>query len=452
MSNTLEKRYGLWTAVSMVVGIVIGSGVFFKAEKILSATGGDLGMGIVAWLIGGAIMISCGYVFALLAGKYEKVNGIVDYAEAAFGSTYGYLVGWFMAIIYYPTLTAVLAWVSARYTSVLLGFADPIAGAETYVIAIFYLVAIYAMNVLSPKIAGRFQVSTTIIKLIPLGLVAIVGIISGLSSGQTITNFTQVMASDAVANPLLTSIVATAFAYEGWIVATSLNAEIKDSKKNLPKALLMGTTIVVVVYVLYFIGINGALPVADLMKGGEEAVKLAYSTLLGNAAGSLLFVFVVISCIGTLNGVMLGCSRGLYSLAARNMGPNSEIMSQVDEKTGMPGNSAVAGLFLVGIWLTVWFGNFAGWWPMFFDISELPIVTMYALYIPIFVWTMKSMKDFNLFNRIIMPALAIAGSMFMIYAAFSSHGVWAVSIYLILFSILMVIGLILKNPKKISQK
>lgn len=447
MNNTLEKRYGLWTAVSMVVGIVIGSGVFFKAEKILTATGGDLGMGIIAWLIGGAIMISCGYVFALLAGKYEKVNGIVDYAEAAFGKTYGYLVGWFMAIIYYPTLTAVLAWVSARYTSVLFGFADPVAGTETYVIALFYLIAIYALNVLSPIMAGRFQVSTTIIKLIPLSLVAVVGMISGLGSGQTVANFTQVMVGDAVANPLLTSVVATAFAYEGWIVATSLNAELRDSKKNLPKALLMGTSIVVLVYVMYFIGINGVLPVADLMAGGEEAVKLAYSSLLGNVGGSLLFVFVVISCIGTLNGLTLGCCRGFYSLAARDMGPNANIFKQIDEKTGMPGNSAVMGLLLIGTWLTIWYGNFAGWWPLFFDISELPIVTMYALYIPIFVWTIKNMKELNAFNRIVMPVFAIAGSLFMIYAAFFSHGFIAVSLYLVVFTILMTIGLIFKNPK-----
>ncbi|MDD3537810.1 MAG: amino acid permease, partial [Eubacteriales bacterium] len=106
--ETLQKKYGLITATAMVVGIVIGSGVFFKAEKILTATGGNLSVGILAWVIGGVIMIVCAYNFAVMATKYEKVSGIVDYAEATLGTKYGYFVGWFMATIYYPTLVSVL--------------------------------------------------------------------------------------------------------------------------------------------------------------------------------------------------------------------------------------------------------------------------------------------------------------------------------------------------------
>ena len=93
----------------MVVGIVIGSGVFFKAEKILLATGGNLTIAIFAWVIGGLIMVVCAYTFATMATKYEHVNGIIDYAEAALGSGYGYYVGWFMTFVYYPAITSVLA-------------------------------------------------------------------------------------------------------------------------------------------------------------------------------------------------------------------------------------------------------------------------------------------------------------------------------------------------------
>lgn len=447
MENSLKKRYGLWTAVAMVVGIVIGSGVFFKAEKILSATGGNLATGILAWLIGGAIMVSCAYTFSLLAARYEKVNGIVDYAEAALGKKYGYAVGWFMAIIYYPTLTAVLAWVSARYTSVLLGFKDPLTGVEVYVLAAFYMVAVYALNALSPVLAGKFQVSTTIIKLIPLVLVAVVGLISGLISGQTVQNFTVAASKDVVSNPLFTSVVATAFAYEGWIIATSINSELKDSKKNLPKALLMGTIIVVIVYVIYFIGLSGAMPTKEFMSGGENAVKTAFTKLLSNVGGSTLFVFVVISCLGTLNGLMLGCTRGIYSLAVRGMGPKPEMFKQVDKSTNMPTNSAIIGLLLTSIWLTIWYGNFANWWGMFLDVSELPIVTMYALYIPIFIWIIKSMKDISAMKRAVIPSLAIAGSLFMIVAACFSHK-FAVVVYLVIFFIIMAAGFAFKTSEK----
>ena len=90
MKNTLDRKYGLFTAICMVVGIVIGSGVFFKAQDILTKTGGDMSMGILAWLIGGAIMLVCLLTFSIMGQKYEKVNGVVDYAEATVGPRYGY--------------------------------------------------------------------------------------------------------------------------------------------------------------------------------------------------------------------------------------------------------------------------------------------------------------------------------------------------------------------------
>ena len=127
-NNQLEKRYGLVTAICMVVGIVIGSGVFFKAEKILTATGGDLPTAILAWIIGALIMLVCAYTFSLMASKYEKVNGIVDYAETVVGKGYAYYMGWFISVIYSPTLASVLAWIAARYTCVLLGVPDVTGG------------------------------------------------------------------------------------------------------------------------------------------------------------------------------------------------------------------------------------------------------------------------------------------------------------------------------------
>ena len=141
MATELKKKYGLLTAICMVVGIVVGSGVFFKAEAILQKTGGNLKYGIIAWVIGGIIMIICAYTFSVLATKYEKVNGVVDYAEAAVGGKYAYLVGWFMTTIYYPTLTMALAWLSARYTLVVFmgDDADPTSGL-CFALACFYLV------------------------------------------------------------------------------------------------------------------------------------------------------------------------------------------------------------------------------------------------------------------------------------------------------------------------
>jgi APA family basic amino acid/polyamine antiporter len=460
METKLKEKYGLLTAIAMVVGIVIGSGVFFKAEKILVKTGGNQPLGILAWLIGGAIMVVCAYTFATMATRYSYVNGLVDYAEVTMGSKYAYMVGWFMTIIYYPTLTSVLAWVSACYTCVLFGF--PIAGGEAMAIAAFYLCASYAVNALSPVMAGKFQVSTTIIKLIPLCLMGVVGLIVGLSSGMTVENFTTVVEPvSSKGTALFTAVVATAFAYEGWIIATSINAELKDAKKNLPKALTIGSITVVLIYILYYIGLAGGVSNEIMMNGGEAGAKIAFESIFSKAGGTLLFVFIVISCLGTLNGLMLGCTRGMYSLAVRDQGPKPELFKQIDPVTNMPTNSSIFGLLLCGFWLlyfygailvgiegTPWFGNFS------FDSSELPIVTIYALYIPIFIAMMIKEKDLSVFKRFIMPFLAICGCIFMIIAACFSHRM-IVAFYLIIFLIIMIIGSAFINKKespKISDK
>ncbi len=83
--ENLQKKYGFWTATAMVVGIVIGSGVFFKADDVLKASGGDLPTALLAWLIGGGIMVVTAYVFSKIATKIERVNGVVDYFEQAYG-------------------------------------------------------------------------------------------------------------------------------------------------------------------------------------------------------------------------------------------------------------------------------------------------------------------------------------------------------------------------------
>ncbi|MBP3384956.1 MAG: APC family permease [Firmicutes bacterium] len=448
----LNKRYGLITAITMVVGIVIGSGVFFKAEKILNCTGGDMKIGILAWIIGGLIMVVCAYTFSVMATKYEKVNGVVDYAEAMLGERYGYYLGWFMTVIYFPAMTSVLAWVSSRYLCVLLGW--DITGGSCMVIAGFLMVASFAMNTLAPVMAGKFQVSTTVIKMIPLLLMAVFGTIKGMSSGLLIHNFTEVAVPAAELGGkgymLFTAVCATSFAYEGWVIATSINSEIRDAKKNLPRALVIGTLIVMVTYILYYVGLAGAVENAVMMEGGESGARIAFASVFSNIAGTLLFVFIVISCLGTLNGLMVASVRGLYSIAIRGNGPRPDIMKQVDPVVNMPVNSGIMGVLLVAFWLLYFYGaNLTeGWFgPFCFDSSELPVITIYAMYIPIFLMIMKKEKEWNVFKSFIMPALSICGCLIMVIAAVFAHRI-AVAYYLIIFATGLLIGWLFDKKRK----
>lgn len=451
MENRLDKRYGLMTAIAMVAGIVIGSGVFFKAEKILNCTGGNTLVGIIAWITGGCIMIVCAYTFASMATKYEKMNGVVDYAEEMMGRTYGYYIGWFLATMYYPAMTSVLAWVSAKYFCVLTGW--DITGGSCMAIAGFLMVASYSLNALAPVLAGKFQVSATVIKLIPLVMMAVVGTVKGLQSGMMAENFTNVIIPaeelGGTGSVLFTAVCATAFAYEGWIVATSINAEMKDSRKTLPKALVIGTFVVMITYVIYYIGLSGAVENITMMESGEAGARLAFVRVFSPVGGVALFVFIIISCLGTLNGLMLASVRGLYALGIRGQGPKPEVFRQIDPVINMPNNSAIIGVLLCSLWLLYFYGaNLTDGWfgPFCFDSSELPIITIYAFYIPIFFMIMKKEREWGVFRRYIMPAVSIMGCIFMIIAAAVSHRMAAL-FYLIIFAAVMLAGFFIEKRR-----
>jgi APA family basic amino acid/polyamine antiporter len=359
-------------------------------------------------------------------------------------------------------MTSVLAWVSARYTLVLFNPGADITSGLCMALGAFYLCAVYAINILSPKIAGKFQVSATIIKLIPLAIVVVVGTIVGLVNGNTGEAFTQ--ATEAVGGDfgsVFAGVAAAAFAYEGWIIATSINAELKNAKKNLPIALVIGTIIIMVVYITYFIGLTGGASV-DVLR--TEGSTTAIKNLFGNVGGTILNVFIVISCLGTLNGLMLACTRSFYSVAVRGWGPKPKTLASVDEHTNMPSNSGVIALLCCGAWFFYFYAaNLTA--PVFgvfsFDSSELPIITIYALYIPIFIkFIIKEGKN-NAFKNIVMPILATIAALFMVFVAIYAHGVrpyqaaqangefsFPVLFYMIVFAVIMVIGALLYKKKQ----
>ncbi len=461
MNSKLERKYDLFTAICMVVGIVIGSGVFFKAQTVLTKTGGDMPLGIIAWIIGGAIMLVCLLTFSFMGQKYERVNGIVDYAEATVGPKYGYYMGWFCSTIYYPAMTSALAWLSARYTLVFITSANPnfpltipaaeggcIIGPECIALTLFFLCASYAVNVLSPKLAGKFQTSTTVIKLIPLGLMAVVGVIYGIANGTLQQNFvSQAQVEGVSAHPLFAAVCATAFAYEGWVIATSINAEIKDSKKNLPKALTIGGLIIAAVYIFYYIGVAGGATNQALI---DQGATIAFTNIFGGVLGNILNLFIAVSCIGTMNGLMMACSRGMYSLASRREGPAPEVFSQVDTHTNMPHNSSVFALLVTAAWfLYFYLSNLACTWtgPFVFDSTELPIITIYMMYLPIFIQWMRKEREESVMRRFVLPILALCGSVFMIVASIFSHG-WGCLWYIIVFGAVMVVGGLVNTAKK----
>jgi len=446
MSENLTRRFGLFASICLVVGTVIGSGIFFRNDVVFAAVGGNLSLGILAWGIGGLIALSFAYAFGTLSAKYEDATGLAYFAEKLVGKKFAYIMGWYMATMFFPPLVGILAWVSGRFTTILLGFdTNPNFGGETYIFALFYLVVIFGINELSPWLSEKFHISCTFIKVIPLIVMGIIGTIAGLLNGTTVANITDSIYEFQGGNPFFAALIATAFAYLGWEVAMSLNKEIKNVQKNLPRALVIGMLIVMAIYIAYFVGLFSAAPVESLTSGA--GVMAAFTNIFGPAAGTILFVFIIISCLGTLNGLIIGSGRMFYTLSSNHTGPRQEVFSQLDRATKMPANSMAISLILIGFWMLVNAGNHMGFYgDFFFDLPGLMPISFKVFMIPIFIGMMIKEKELGFFKRIISPLFSIIGAGFLIFAIIYNQRL-GVIVFVVVFIIITLIGLLLEKSK-----
>jgi APA family basic amino acid/polyamine antiporter len=193
-----------------------------------------------------------------------------------------------------------------------------------------------------------------------------------------------------------------------------------------------------------------------MMADGQAGARNAFAQVFGKVMGTGIFVFVIISCLGTLNGLMMGTTRNLYGLSSRSRGPAPRLFGQVDRATNMPPSSSVFGLLVCAAWLLFFYcaqlspigakmGIFA------FDPTELPIVTLYPMYIPIFIIMILKGQSKSFFRRILVPVLAILSSIFMFVAAIYAHQKYVIG-YLIVFAVIMVIGAIYMKEKKNAEE
>jgi APA family basic amino acid/polyamine antiporter len=290
----------------------------------------------------------------------------------------------------------------------------------------------------------------------------VVGVIAGLVNGNTQEAFSNSMSTASGGfDSVFAGVGAAAFAYEGWMIATSINSELRDAKKNLPRALVIGCALIMVIYIAYFVGLSGGAPIEALRTEGAGA---AFRNLFGNVGSTVISAFIVVSCLGTLNGLMLANTRSLYSLSVRGNGPRPTTFAQLDTQTNMPMNASALALLFCGAWFFYFYGaNLTApiFGPFCFDSSELPIITVYALYIPIFIMFIKKEGKNNVFKNVVMPILAIVCSLFMIFVAIYAHGItkyqaaaangefsFPVLFYLIVFAVIMAIGALLYKPRK----
>ena len=414
----VKKQYGLWTGIAMVVGIVIGSGVFLKAGGVLALSGGNLKISLLAWLVGGIIMVASGFCFAVFATKITKYNGVVDYVETATNKKIGYGLAWLMTTFYYPIITSIVALFAGSYFFTMIGANVGLTDPANFLFAFGVVTLLIVLNYFSPMLSAKFQISATVIKLIPILIIAVVGLFASFIIGD---DFGIVNAFKENADGYVVSfgdaVKKTAFAYEGWVCATAINAELKDSKKNLPRALIGGTIAILVFYLIYYISLSACLGNAGTIIQDANAPIAVFESIMGTVGGLVFTFFILISCLGTVNGVTISCCRGMYTMSSRGMGIAPEKFSKLGKNQSVSLLSCLYGYGCITLMFIVWYLAMHNVWIFgrLGGMDEIVCAIIYAVYIAMYIYIMKNFKEYNVFKRFIMPAIAIIGSLFFTF-------------------------------------
>lgn len=335
-NNQLKKSLGVSAAMAIVVGCVIGAGVFFKPQAIYEATGGAPGMGMLAWIIGGLASILGALTFAEVAVMIPKTGGMVAYLGDVFSEKVGFLAGWMQTVIFYPAFLAGYGVTVGEQLGAFIGpqFQLPIA--------IALIILLVAVNTLGSKTAGNIQVVSTVCKLIPLFLLMIFGFILG--SGENPV-FTPMVGEDKQAGAVLGStLLAVLFAFEGWTNVGAIAGEMKNPGKDMPLAIVGGVSIIMAVYFVINMAYLWVLPATEMMNLSSPASAVAMK-IFGPVGGTLVTVGIIISVIGAANGFLMSGSRVAFHLADQGTLPGSQFLGKLNSKQ-VPANSIILIGFL----------------------------------------------------------------------------------------------------------
>lgn len=443
-----KKNYGLFTAITMITGVVIGSGIFFKSDDVLSYTKGNMLLGVLVFAIAAVAIIFGCLAISQLATRTDKPGGIIAYAQEFVNLKVASAFGWFQTFLYIPTLGAVISWVAAMYICQL--FNIPFSVGLCSLIGIVCLVVLYFVNIISVKLGGMFQNAAMIIKLIPLLLVAIAGLLFG-NPGEITSNDFELIRNTSIGTGWIAAFAPIAFSFDGWIVATSISNEIRNSKRNLPIALICAPIVILLAYVLYFVGVCSLVGPDKVMEMGDASVYTAFRELIGPAGSKALLVFICISVLGTLNGLVIAMIRMPYSLAIRKMIFAEKTLAKESEKFGgMPVNSAIFGFIVTLVWCLVhYLTTTAG---MQGDVSEISICVSYLNYCILYVAVMRLAKRGEIKNKFmgyVVPVLAIFGSFVILLGSIRNS---YFPIYLLICLSIMLIGFLYgRNAKEIHE-
>lgn len=404
-----RESYGLTMTIAMIVGIVIGSGIYFKVDDILKYAGGNVLLGMLIIVLGSFAIVFGSLSLSELAIRHSETGGIFYYYAHYLHPGLAAALGMFTAYVYLPTVIAVVAWVAANFT---LGSQASLE-LQTALAAVYLLILIF-LNIYSKWIAGYFQSLSTLIKVVPLLAIAVVGIFWPSDAAQLSAD-----TSSSIGLGWLTGLVPLYFAYDGWTVVASIAPEIKNPRKNLSRAFLVGPMIILGLYLLFFYGLNRILGPDFILKTGNDAVIYATEMIYGKVVGKILLVVIIIAVLGVSNGMLLATMRLPQAFAERGWIKNEKFAHiHLKYQLSIPASLSVAGvtmMWLVIHYLVAKFDLLPG-----SDISEITIVFNNLSFVFLYIIVLSLYKKGEITNKLtglISPILAIVAALVLLFGS-----------------------------------
>ena len=340
--SKLRKELGLFSGVSLVAGMTIGSGIYYLGSYVLERTNMSMGMALVCWLVGGLISIMGGLCFAELGAEMPVTGGLTTYLAKAYHPMLGFINGFAGFLLICSGSIAALSIAAVTQFAEIFNFSD----LTVKILAIAIILIFTALNLRGVKFGAAFQNFSMVVRVIPLALVIIVGIFFGTQTPDLSpsTAFGGESASFIDVVKLISfATFASLWAYEGWTNLNTVAGEMKKPRRDIPLAIILSMGGITLIYTLFNLAIYRIIPaneVNSLIAGGNLYLGTeTVGRILGSVGKWVVLVGMFIGIIGTVNGDCLVFPRTYYAMAKGGFFFKS--MGDLNDK-GVPANATLA--------------------------------------------------------------------------------------------------------------
>ncbi|HUQ99032.1 MAG TPA: amino acid permease, partial [Gemmatimonadaceae bacterium] len=314
-SSDLPRRLGLWSAVAVLVGSTIGSGIFRSPAGIADKLPGPVPL-LAIWLFGGLFALCGALSLAEVAGAFPLTGGVYVFIRESWGRLAAFLFGWAELVLIRAAALGAISTTFAEYLIRVLGHdprVAPYSGYVHYVAAAAILVTA-VFNYVGLKWGSLVQNITTLAKTGALLVIIVLALAIGLP--QTGGHYTPAIPPGSFSlAPFGLALVSVLWVYDGWADVSFVGGEVKEPERNLPRVLIYGTLIIIALYLLANLAYLAVLPVEEIRHSKLVAADVA-DRVMGAAGVAFVSVAVMISTFGTLNGSVMTGSRILFAVAA----------------------------------------------------------------------------------------------------------------------------------------